>query len=265
MKVHSFKEKISSLGIYTEFDTRENLKTKVVVALHKAVERLRGRVVEKGRDTNQKTQDVSNGSANVNPLTKVSEFDEDIGLMELSELTVDAVESFNDILGTLATETEKLGSRISAGTDDLKALTPTGDLRQDQKSAKKIIEKIAAETQRYSHILDQGIPNARGEFSSALRYMQQTVIISLQDGMSSAGESKILVDELEALKVTISTVHEQTSGFQKAISSTPRMTSKLNQAKRRTTSSIGDLLGLLSDALDNIDATLVAIKNEPVL
>ncbi|MCK4713234.1 MAG: hypothetical protein KAT26_10175, partial [Marinosulfonomonas sp.] len=157
--------------------------------------------------------------------------------------------------------TERLGGRISTRTDEISNLKPTGDARQDQKAAKTIIEKVAAEMQRYSHILDQVIPDARREFSSALRCMQHAVIISNQDGMSSADDVKGLVGVLESLQATLSNVHGQVSNFQNAISSTPRMTSKLNQAKRRTIKSVSDLLNFLSESSINIDTTLTAIQH----
>ncbi len=261
LKVSEFKEKISDLGIYGEFDTHESLKTMVVAALIKAIDRLKSSPVTVSQSNGTEKQKISDTPSTENALTKVNEFDEDIGLMELSDIALDAIENFTDTLETISIATEKLGGKMSIRSEEIGNLKPTGDARKDQKAAKMVIEKVAAEMQRYSHILDQDIPDARREFSTALRAMQYAVIISNQDGMSSSDDVKELVDVLVSLQETLKSVHGSVSGFQSAISSTPRMTSKLNQAKRRNIKSVNDLLNFLSEASINIETTLIAIQH----
>ena len=260
LKVSEFKEKIGDLGIYEEFDTPDSLKTMAAAGLTKAIERLRKSEATDGQSSKQEKQKRSHNPVTDGALININEFDEDIGLMELSDIVFDALENFTDILGTMARATERLGGRMETRTDEISKIKSTGNARRDQKAFKPIIEKVAAEMQRFSHILDQSIPDAKQEFSLALRGMQHAVIISNQDGMSSADDAKKLVKELETMQATLGDVHRQVSGFQSVILSTPRMTSKLNQAKRRTVNSVSDLLDFLSEASVNIDTTLVAIQ-----
>lgn len=257
-KVAAFKRKLSGLGIYEEFDTPEGLKTMVVAAIVKALDRLRINIAED--KTIQKTEDNLTDQVSGSALVPVSEFDEDIGLMELSELALNAVEGFTESLDAVASATSNLGERITSRTEELKKLKATGDTRSDQRSAKAIIEKVAAEMQRYSHRLDQIIPDAKRDFSYALRCMQHAVIISKQDGLSSEEEVQFLINELASLQTVLTTVEVQTSTFKNAISQQPRMTSKLNQAKRRAVRSVSDLLEFIGEASGNIDVTLDAIS-----
>lgn len=257
LKVDGFKKKIGSLGIYENFDSPEHLKAKVLAALAKALDRLEKNAPIFG--SNDVAQESSLSTPADGTMIKVSDFDEDIGIMDLTEMIFDAIEVFSDNLDTMSTATGKLGERMEARTKEIGNLQSTGDARKDQKIAKAIIEKVAAELQRYCHTLDQSIPNARREFSYALRCMEHAVIISHQDGMSNQEEAETLVSELEALRSTLSSVHEQTSGFRDEISRLPRMTSKLNQAKRRTVSSIDDFLKFLSEASVSIDVTSASI------
>lgn len=257
LKVANFKKKLGGLGVYGEFDTHDSLKTMVVAALIKAIERLKSRVtVNEKRGDAEKPLKPNTDSA----LIEVSEFDEDIGLMELSEIVLDAFENSTDTMETITTATKKLGDKIENRTAELRKIDLTGEFRQDNKATKPIIEKVAAEMQRYSHILDQATPDLKREFSSALRGMQHAVIISRQDGISSTDDVNELVDQLENMKSTLDDVHVQIAKFQRAISATPRMTSKLNQAKRRTLKSISEVLDFLSESSVNIDTTLSAIK-----
>lgn len=257
LKVSKFKKKIGSLGIYEDFDSPETLKTKVIKALVKALDRLKKNVptISSSHDMEEKSSSPPVDSA----VIKISEFDEDIGIMDLTEMVFSAFEGFNDNLETIGTATEKLGERMEARSEDLKKLQPTGDTRKDQKNAKAILEKVAAEMQRYCHTLDQSIPNARREFSSALHCMEHAVIISHQDGISDKDEVKNLVDELKKLRPILSDVHKQTSDFRDGVSDFPRMTSKMNQAKRRTVFFINKLLEFLSEASVSIDVTLDSI------
>jgi len=257
LKVSEFKKKIGSLGIYEDFDSPESLKTKVLAALVKALDRLEKNTPE--TSSSHEVEEKASSSLVDNPVLKISEFDEDIGIMDLTDLVFDAIEVFSDNMETMSTATGKLGERMQTKTEEMKSIQPTGDARKDQKNAKTIVEKVAAEMQRYCHILDQSIPNARREFSSALRCMEHAVIISHQDGVSDQDEVTTLVKELEALRSIIGNVHEQTSDFRDAVSEWPRMTSKLNQAKRRTVNSINDFLKFLSEASVSIDVTLDSI------
>jgi len=257
LKVSDFKKKIGSLGIYEDFDSPDSLKAKVIAALVKALDRLE-KNVPVTKSSHGLEQKPSSTSVD-NSVIKVSEFDEDVGIMDLTEMVFDAFEVFNDNLEAMSTATVKLGDRMEARTKEIGNLQPTGDTRKDQKNAKAIVEKVAAEMQRYCHILDQSIPNAKREFSSALRCMEHTVIISHQDGISDQDELKTLVDELESLRFILRDVHEKTSSFRDVFSEWPRMTSKLNQAKRRTVNSINDFLKFLAEASVNIDVTLDSI------
>lgn len=257
LKVSGFKKKIGSLGVYEDFDSPESLKTKVLAALSRALDRL-GKSVPATNYSHEMEEKSSNSPVD-NAVTKISDFDEDIGIMDLTEMVFDAIEVFSDNLEAMSTATGKLGERMVIRTEEIEKLQPTGDTRKDQKNAKAIVEKVAAEMQRYCHILDRSIPNARREFSSALRCMEHVVIISHQDGVGDQDEVKTLVDELESLSSILRNVQEKTSNFRDVISEWPRMTSKLNQAKRRTVNSINDLLKFLSVASENIDVTLDSI------
>ena len=257
LKVSQFKEKIGPLGIYEPFDSPDTLKTKVLAALSKAIDRL-----EKNTHETTSTNEIkekSSSSPSDHTLIKISEFDEDVGIMDLTEEVYDAIEVFTDNLETMSTATGKLGDRIEARAKEIQNLQPTGDTRRDQKNAKTVVEKVAAELQRYCHILDQSIPNARREFSHALRCTEHAVIISHQDGVSDQEGTEALSSELKALRYTLSVVHGQVSDFRNEISKLPRMTSKLNQAKRRTVNSIDNFLEFLSEASEGIDVSLGSI------
>jgi hypothetical protein len=257
LKVSDFKKKIGSLGIYEEFESPDSLKAKVLAALVKALDRLEKSVAT--TNSSHEMEEKSSSTPVDGAVIKISDFDEDIGIMDLTEMFYDAIEVFSDNLETMSTATVKLGERLEDRTEELRNLKPTGDVRKDQKNAKVVVEKVAAEMQRYCHILDISIPSAKREFSSALRCMEHAVIISHQDGLSDRDEVKRLVDGLETLHSILSDAHEQTSSFRDGVSVWPRMTSKLNQAKRRTISSVNDVLELLSEASVNIDVTLNSI------
>lgn len=260
VKVANFKTKVGGLGIYGDFDTHDSLKTMVMAALVKAIERLKNRIEVGKKSDDHKTQEEPLKPKTGNTLIQVSEFDEDIGIMELTDIVFDAFENSADTMATITTATKKLGDKTETRVNEIENFNRTGDIRQDNKASKSIIDKIAAEMQRYSNILDQATPDVKRDFSAALRAMQHVVMISNQDGISSADDVKELVDQLEEMKLTLDTVREQILGFQNAISSMPRMTSKLNQAKRRTLKSVGDFLAFISDSSVNIDTTLSAIK-----
>lgn len=261
LKVSNFKLRLTNLGVYEDFETQESLKTKAVVALSKAIDRLKTKTTVVKVSDIEEPQESSSSAETGSSLVLASDFDEDIGLIELTEIVFDGLENSTETLNVIGAATKNLGAKFEARTAELLSLKQTGNFREDNSVRKPIIEKAAAEMQRYSHILDQNIPNARREFSSALRGMQHAVIISNQDDTSNTDDNKVLVDQLEEMQSVLTSVHGQTSNFRDIISGTPRMTSKLNQAKRRTLKSLNDLLDFLSEANANISTTLKAIQS----
>lgn len=260
-KVQSFKDKIQKMGVYEEFESSDGFKTQVIAALMRALERLAEKAPSEGLTLSVEKLNISTSSMPSGAsIVQVSEFDEDIGIIDLVETVLDSIEVFTDNLETMSLATGKLGERMQIKTAELKNLKPTGDTRKDQKTTKNIIEKIAAEMHRYCQVLDQSIPDAKREFLSALRCMEHAVIISNQDGMSSENEVNGLVDELVKIQTVLCTVQAQASGFRDSVSGLPRMTSKLNQAKRRTVNSLNDFLKFLSESSTSTEVTLDSIK-----
>lgn len=257
IKVSEFKKCIGKFGIYEDFDSSESLRAKVTTALLKAIDRMK----KDSPDVSDRSeaQAVPLLASSEYALVNVDDFDEDIGIIDLTEMVYVSFEVVTDNLETMGAATGKLGERLQFGTDEITNMQRTGDVRKDQGKAKVIIEKIAAEMQRYCHKLDQCIPSAQKEFSTALRCMQHAVIISHQDGVSDQEDMATLVKELVDLNSIVKIAYEQIGELLEAVSKTPRMTSKLNQAKRRTIKSINDLLEFLKEASESIEVTLGAI------
>ncbi|ANP37502.1 hypothetical protein JL2886_02613 [Phaeobacter gallaeciensis] len=259
LKVAEFKEKISSLGIYSDFDSHDSLKTLVVAALTQAIDRLAHADAIENSPNAPETTEKNGISDTANSESEPILFDEDIGLFDLSEIVFEALDNFTDTLNTMAQETEAFGLHLTDKTSEIENLQSTGDARRDQRVAKAIIEETANEMQRYAGVLDTRIPDARRYFSSAISGMQHAILISSQDGLSNQQDITGLTRELTSIKSVLNTVHGQVSSFQESITSIPRMTSKLNQGKRRVRAATIDLLDFLSDASKSVDTALAAI------
>jgi hypothetical protein len=258
LKVSHFKRKISSMGIYEEFDNSDNLKSKVSVALVRAISRLQKKKSSAFEDL-ENTQ--TNSSENL-PLELVSDFDDDVGIIELTEMMQNAFEALTDSIEVMSVATSKLGERVTSRTKDLARLKSSGSARADQGSAKIIIEKVAAEMERFCDTLDTCIPKAQGDFSDALRYMQHAVIISHQDGLSNQDDLQNLATQLVGLKEIIEEGYKQMETMRDVVARTPRLTSKLNQAKRRSVASLDKLLDFLKFSSDSIHTTFGALKKQ---
>ncbi|MDA5558820.1 DUF4062 domain-containing protein [Shimia sp. MMG029] len=257
LKVSKFKEQIGSLGVYGEFDTPENLKTKLLTALMKALDRISEAALAEAQGDDRQVDTVSENSS---AMVVVDSFDEDLGLMELSDMISDALDNFIETIDRMAASTARFGTKLMVRTNEISNLKQTGDTRQDRKNAKLVVDKVASEMRRFTHLLDQDVPDARREFGVALRCTQHAVIISDQDGMTGDGELEAIVDSFQALRNTIDMVYGQVAGFKDAIGSTPRLTSNLNQAKRHAMNSVSDLLEFFTEASASIDDALEAIQ-----
>ena len=259
LKVANFKEILKELGIYEDFDSRDALKQKVLAALVKALDRIEKSPNE--ASGHQVVSEDASACSSKGVIVPISEFDEDVGIMDLAEMVYDSIEVFKENMETMSVATGRLGERMRLRNEEINSIQSTGDPRKDQKNAKAMVEKVAAELQRYCHVLDQSTPNAKREFLSALRCMEHAIIISHQDGVESRSDIIKLTAEIEGLRTAVTTTYSQASNFRDALSKWPRMTSKLNQAKRRAINSLNDLLNFLSEALENIKTTLDAIAN----
>lgn len=258
VKVSQFKSNLKKLGIYEEFATPESLKTLLLKSIPKAIDRLKTSRQRADRNDDVDTKPSSNVNVS-NALLIVSDFDEDIGIFELIEMTEEANDSFASLLGTIADATEKLNSKLTTHTSKIVDLKSTADTREGRQNVKTVLERVAAEMQRYSHKLDDTTPRAEVEFGTALRCMQHAIIISRQDGLSSENDINDFVASLRSLQSAINAGQEKLRDFRDSISSLQRMTSKLNQSKRRTIKSVDNFLVFLRDSSTNIDTVLDSI------
>ncbi|MCT4554505.1 MAG: DUF4062 domain-containing protein [Pelagimonas sp.] len=252
-KLHTFKESISDKGIYEEFSNTDDLRGRVTTALVKAIDRIKNRTISTSREPDISIQPATSPQSNA--LIKISDFDEDAGIIDLTEAFLDDIEAFCIGLETIGSATKKLVEKLDLRSEEINKLKPTGDMRKDQKNAKTIVDNVAAELQRYCHILDRTIPDTKEKFSSALLCMKKAIIISRQDGMTNQQEISDILGELETLRLVIQGADTQAKGFRDAISEWPRMSTKLNQAKRRTISTVNNLLVFTSEAANQIDST----------
>lgn len=261
LKVSEFKNEISKLGIFSEFESHEKLKTLAMAALVKAVERLE----DCGDPNSSQDQVIGDQKLDEAPqetaVIAVSEFDEDIGLIELTEIIYEGAEACQDVMQIITSATDRLGSRISERSMELQKLTLSGDVIQDNRLKKPIIEKVAAEMQRYAYILEQNTPEAKRALSNSLLAMQHAVLISQQDGLSSANDNAILRSQLVSMQDIFANVYEQVHEFMNAVAATPRMTSKLNQAKRRAIGAISNFLDFITETSSSVEITLGALKD----
>lgn len=258
LKVDGFKQKIASKGVYCEFETPEGLKTSLLADLSKATDRF--------LSSSKVTSLAESSGGNEKPetgckLIETDDFDEDIGILELSDIVFDSLENFNDTLSSIGSATTRFGLRIEEKTLELGKLPKSGNARQDQKKSKPYIEKIAAEMQRLSHKIDLETPIARKDFSMALKAMQRAVLVMGQDGLSKGSDNDDLARQLRDLKVQIEGVVPKLSEFKTSIANMPRLTSKLNQAKRRALGSIDELIKFVTDACSIVEKTLGALES----
>ncbi|HEV2560909.1 MAG TPA: DUF4062 domain-containing protein [Rhizomicrobium sp.] len=243
-KVKAFKNKLSSEygGLYHQFDSADDFRTKLRIHLSKVVQDcLKAPLAV----TKNRIIDVPN-SSEVNPLANFAALTNDDfedGIFELSERASDAMENVTSVVEHITEGIVALGDKIHVRTDELNALQVTGS-QPDRRALKRVADGAADDLELYVMRLSVDLPEFHKEHSLAMELFGKIAMLSGTDLNEPIGNVKAALGNLQGFRSSIVKACEHLSDFREAIANSPRMTTAYNRARRRGVAIMDDLLSV---------------------
>ena len=167
----------------------------------------------------------------------------ELGMLDLAEYVEDEFSSLVDISKRIADATEEVGTKISQRTDEIGEFARSSNSK-DRNSAKRIIERAAADMDHYVHRMEAELPLFSQHLTSGMNFLTKAAELSL-DFMVDDTQVEQLRQSKESIRYfrqAMNTVEGQLTEFQAAVSGLPRMTVVLNRSKRNMARVIEQLI-----------------------
>ena len=167
----------------------------------------------------------------------------ELGILDLAEYVEDEFSSLVDISNRIAEATEEVGTKISERTEEIGEFAKSSNSK-DRNTAKRIIERAAADMDHYVHRMEAELPLFSQHLTSGMNFLTKAAELSL-DFMVDDTQVEQLRQSKESIRdfrQAMTAVEGQLTEFQAAVSGLPRMTVVLNRSKKNMARVIGQLI-----------------------
>lgn len=154
---------------------------------------------------------------------------------------LDGIESFElvtEILHRITDRVTRLGSAIQEDAAELRSAVGSGD-RASLRECKRIIDRSAETMHSFARELDEEAPSYRDAYSRGIDfYGKATNMLTTDFDADSTGQIEEALSVVRSLKESIMSGRAGLAELREGIAGLPRMTRKLNQAKKRCLTAI---------------------------
>jgi hypothetical protein len=196
--------------------------------------------------------------ANVNKVVaNIKSADEDVGLLDLLATLETESPKFLSLMGRLSEKTDWINERVNAHTSSIVKLNSETFGAAPREFLTKIINDSAEDMEEYASYIDS-IKSLFSEYTNKFFKMVVEVGSIYKESFDrESDELKEFFNEVKNIDDNVKAAKIGMEEFRTAISSLPRMTSKITKAKRHLSASMNDVISemdqinsLLHDALN---------------
>jgi len=160
----------------------------------------------------------------------------------------EAMEAVQAIAARITARTVQLNSDLKQHTVELQTLNQSSDM-VGLRQRKRIIDSSAEKMEVFAKELDQEIPQFRDRYAIGIDYYAKAVTMLPEFNKDASGPLEEALSTTASLAESIDGCRAGLQPFIQALSSIPRMTKKLNRAKRRCLAAVTSFHFELDDAL----------------
>jgi len=236
-KVDHFKRKISSKGIYKDYQTPEEFRTYLDQHLLTCISQIKAL---KTPVTIKSTK---------NDLLAIKNTIDEPGLIDLEEVASEKLLDVTRVLNRLSASQSILITELKSSTDEMKAAqNQKSQSDQGKRTLKRVLTKISSYMDEYTTELASASPQMSKSFAEALRATQLAITISREDGIHDEGDIESIYTVLRSTRKVMSGAHESIGNFVDVVRSLPRMLQTFNHSKRDLANALGRV-----DKRDSLD------------
>lgn len=163
---------------------------------------------------------------------------EEMGFLDLIEISEERFEELTDIAGRIISCTEELGTKTSARTEEIQDLVSRYGNNLDRSIIKNVITKTASDMDQYVARMEAELPLFNKNLNEGIDTLVQAAKISVEFNATDAEQDQVreVLNVIIMLHENFNQTEQSTLSFQTTVTGLPRMTSSLNQSKRKVTS-----------------------------
>jgi hypothetical protein len=241
-KVTAFRHSLGKEGgLYWQFQSPEDFVNLVRVHLTRVVQEWHAKTSMTSIPPATKGFGASPATSASDPHAEATE-DEDIGLLELSELFEDSVDESLEVITRIVKPTELIGKRMEEHTRRLNAATAKGQL--SRATARRMFAKVAKDMDDFASRIDQEVPVLDRHMKAGLGALSQAIAL-WSDLANQRAQLEGWLVGISSLKQTLSSVESQLCGFRDSVSVLPRLTTEISRAKRSVSAALQKLIDLV--------------------
>jgi hypothetical protein len=157
---------------------------------------------------------------------------EEPGLIELFEATKEALSSLSESQARMSQSLDSLRERSEQSREEIQRLT--AEEPQNVAAAKRIIGRTAEAMENYVARMNAELPIFSEALQAALVTTGQIATLSTESWPSESERVAAMLIQVEGFHKAMVGARQASQSFRDVIASTPRMTTQLNRARRRT-------------------------------
>lgn len=163
---------------------------------------------------------------------------EEMGFLDLIEISEERFEDLTDIAGRITSSTEELGTKMSTRTEEIKDLVSRYGNNLHRSIIRNVITKTASDMDQYVARMEAELPLFNKNLNEGIDTLVQAAKISVEFNATDAEQDQVqeVLNVITMLHENFNQIEQSTLSFQTTVTALPRMTSSLNQSKRRVTS-----------------------------
>jgi hypothetical protein len=205
--------------------------------------------------------------------TDISDEDEELGLLDLVEISEERFHDLTNITMRIATLTEELGVKIAAHSQEMNELVVAAQGSVDRSVAKRLITRAAGDMDQYVARMEAELPLFGQNLDEGMHAVIRSAMLSVELGAAYTEQEQVR-ESIQAILVfrdTLAHTELQIQEFRTTVAALPRMTSTLNKSKRKVVSVLDRLIeqlgsgqSLSNEAEQLVRTLLDAPQGEPV-
>jgi hypothetical protein len=247
-QLQTFKAKLPAAGgLYWTFQTVDDFETQIRLHLIRVLQAWRDRVAPNAPvPSSDAGRTILSGSPDSDPVSiAITEDEDDLGFLDYMDLVSEAGARHGAVLERMTAAMKEIGKRAQERTIEIEYLKA----RPNPSAAREVFDQSARDLNEFSASTQGEIPQLAQAHADMLKYLVQGATLSLEMSAESREHAAEALTQLDNFTEIIRSTRTQMVEFQASISDLPRMTVKLNKAKRRALQTLEALDAVLGEAI----------------
>lgn len=246
-----FREELGKEGVFwKEFETDKELAELVRLHLPIAVRDL---VPLEGVGSSTTSPVIYQGSA----LPIVEDDEGDIGAIDNEIVFLESMAAITDANIAMGEAAERMRVALDSGTNRLNEMPKHAE--RDPRALKSVIDEMSVSMSLYADDLEAGVGVISNNADAAIQAIVTMIGFSGSEVMASSDELFSLAETIDSTQMSMVELAAAAGGSLASIESMPRMTKKLNVAKRNVIQRTGEVRDVISSFSQRLgEAAVVA-------